>query len=178
MENFVFQSATKIIFGKGTEMQTGNEVKNYSDNILLVHYGDEFIKESGTLDKVTESLAKSSVKYTELTGIKPNPLIGPVYEGIRICREKKINFILALGGGSVIDTAKAIAAGVEYDGDVWDLYYDKIPFGKALPVGVIVTIPATGSEGSNGSVITNDKTGYKIAIIDDCLRPKFDIINP
>ena len=132
MENFIFQSATKIIFGRGTETQVGKEVKNYSGNILLVHYGDEFIKNSGILERVMSSLKESGINYTELTGIKPNPLIGSVYDGIGLCRENKIDFVLAVGGGSVIDTVKAIVAGVLYNGDVWDLYYEKAGFSEAF----------------------------------------------
>ena len=105
MLDFVFQNATKIIFGKNTELAVGEEVKAFSTNIMLVHYGDEYIKSSGLLTRVTESLKLSGVNYTELTGVKPNPLLGLVYEGIALSREKHIDFILALGGGSVIDTA-------------------------------------------------------------------------
>ncbi|HOF94006.1 MAG TPA: iron-containing alcohol dehydrogenase [Clostridia bacterium] len=178
MLDFVFQNATKIIFGKNTELAVGEEVKAFSTNIMLVHYGDEYIKTSGLLTRVTESLKSSGVNYTELTGVKPNPLLGLVYEGIALSREKHIDFILALGGGSVIDTAKAIAAGVPYEGDVWDMFLKKQRCEKALPTGVILTIPATGSESSHGAVITNEKTGYKLDVIDLCLRPKFAILNP
>ena len=178
MEDFIFQNATKIIFGKGTENSVGEEVKCHSSKILLVHYGDEYIKKSGLLEKVTGSLKAAGVEYIELTGIKPNPVLGPVREGIRICRENGINFILALGGGSVIDTVKAIAAGVPYDGDVWDLFLRKAAFCKAVPMGVIVTIPATGSESSNGAVVTNEDTHYKLDILDLSLRPRFAILNP
>lgn len=178
MKDFVFQNATKIIFGKNTEETVGEEVKTYSSNILLVHYGDEYIKKSGILQRVTASLTAANVKYTELTGIKPNPLLCTVRTGIAICREKNIDFILALGGGSVIDTAKAIAAGVPYDRDVWDLFLKKQQCIKAVPTGVIVTIPATGSESSNGAVITNEETHYKLDVIGLCLRPKFAILNP
>lgn len=178
MENFVFQNATKIIFGRETEKQVGEETKKNADKVLLVHYGDEYIRKSGLLGSVMGSLKGAGVDCVELSGIKPNPILATVHEGIRICREKKIGFILALGGGSVIDTAKAIAAGVPFDGEVWDLFTGKSKFSKALPTGVMVTIPATGSESSNGSVVTNEKTGYKLAIVDDCLRPRFAILNP
>lgn len=178
MENFVFQSATKIIFGRGTENRAGAEVKKHAARILLVHYGDAYIHESGLRDRIAGSLKEVGVHYLELAGIKPNPIVATVYQGIQLCRENKLDFILALGGGSVIDTAKAIAAGVLCDGDVWDLFAGKAKFDKALPLGVVVTIPATGSEGSNGAVITNENTGYKLAIIDECLRPRFAILNP
>lgn len=178
MENFAFQCATKLIFGKDTEKQVGAEVKNFSKKILLVHYGDEFIRKSGILGSVTDSLKDAGVEYIELSDIKPNPLLGRVYEGIKICRENKIDFILAVGGGSVIDTAKAIAAGIPFDGDVWDLFTGKAVFNEAVPTGCILTIPATGSEASIGAVITNEKTGYKLDIVHDCLRPRFAILNP
>ncbi len=178
MQDFVFQNATKIIFGKNTEVTVGYEVKAYSKNILLVHYGDEYIKRSGLLARVTDSLKSSGVNYTELCGVEPNPLLGLVYEGIALSLQKHIDFILALGGGSVIDTAKAIAAGVPFDGDVWDMFLKKRSCREALPTGVILTIPATGSESSHGAVITNEKTGYKLDVIDLCLRPKFAILNP
>lgn len=178
MENFIFQNSTKIIFGKDTENLVGEEVKNYSNRVLLVHYGDEYIEKSGILDRVKLSLKKADIDFLELYGVKPNPLLCSVREGIRICREKNIDFILALGGGSVIDTVKAIAAGVLYKGDVWDLFLKKEACTKAVATGVIVTIPASGSESSNGAVITNEKTNYKLDVIDLCLRPKFAILNP
>lgn len=120
MKDFIFENATKIIFGKRTEETVGEEIKKFDKNILLVHYGDEYIKKSGILERIASSLTVASVEYTELTGIKPNPILSTVRKGIEICRKKNIGFILALGGGSVIDTAKAIAAGVLYEGDVWE----------------------------------------------------------
>lgn len=178
MKDFIFQNATKIIFGKRTEETVGEEIKKFDKNILLVHYGDEYIKKSGILGRIANSLTVANVEYTELTGIKPNPILSTVRKGIDICRKKNIGFILALGGGSVIDTAKAIAAGVPYEGDVWDLFLKKDLCTKAIPTGVIVTIPASGSESSNGAVITDEETHYKLDVIDLCLRPKFAILNP
>lgn len=178
MENFIFHNPTKIIFGKETENTAGSEIKPYSDSVLLVHSGGEHLKKNGVYDRVITSLGNSGITIKELSGIKPNPLLKPVYEGIELCRKNSLDFILALGGGSVIDTAKAIAAGVPYDGDVWDLFTGKSSFKQALSTGTIVTIPAAGSESSNGSVITNEKSGYKLAIIDEVLRPKFAILNP
>ncbi len=178
MEKFVFQNATKIIFGKDTETLVGEEVKSFSNNILLVHTGDEFLESSGILDRVTTSLRTAGVEYIELSDVKPNPQLSKVREGIEICRKNNLDFVLAVGGGSSIDTAKAIAAGVSFKGDVWDLFLKKEACEDALPTGSIVTIAAAGSESSNGAVITNEETNYKLDVIGPCLRPKFAILNP
>ena len=132
MENFVFSSPTKIIFGKGTEHQVGEEVKNYSSKVLLC-YGGGSIKKTGLYDKVVDSLKEAGIEFIELSGVKPNPRLGLVQEGIKLCRENNLNFILAVGGGSVIDTAKAIAMGVPYDGNVWDFFVGKAKLERALP---------------------------------------------
>ena len=177
MENFIYQNQTKIIFGKDTENLVGEETKNYSKKILL-HYGKSSIKKSGLYDRVIESLKNSGVEYIELSGVVPNPRLSLVREGIKLCRENNIDFILAVGGGSVIDSAKAIALGVCYEGDVWDFFSKQIQIEKALPVGVILTIPAAGSESSRATVITNKEEGRKIGIGNEILRPKFSILNP
>ena len=177
MENFVFQNATKIIFGKGVESETGKETAQYSTNVLL-HYGGGSIRKSGLYDRVCRSLKDAGVRSTELSGVQPNPRLGLVREGIRICREKGIDFILAVGGGSVIDSSKAIAIGVPYSGDVWDFYARKATVARSLPVGVVLTIPAAGSESSNGSVITKEEGQYKRDAGGECMRPKFAIMNP
>lgn len=177
MENFDFISPTKIIFGKGTENRVGKEVKEYSKKILFV-YGGGSIKKTGLYDRVVKSLKDNNVDFIELSGIKPNPRLEPVKKGIKICHDSNINFILAVGGGSVIDTAKAISAGALYDGDVWDFYIGKSEIKKALPIGVILTIAATGSEASNSSVITNENGWYKKGVNSDIIRPKFAIMNP
>lgn len=177
MENFVFQNATKIIFGKGTEDQVGQEVRRYADKVLL-HYGGGSIKKTGLYDKIMKSLAEAGVAVHELGGVKPNPRVDLVREGVRICREKGIDFILAVGGGSVIDSAKAIAIGVPYEGDVWDFYARKATVQRALPIGVVLTIAAAGSEASAGSVITNEEGYYKRSVSHILLRPKFAILNP
>ena len=177
MENFEFLSPTKIIFGKNTESKVGSEVKKYSSKILL-HYGGGSIKQSGLYDKVTSSLKKAGVEFVELTGVKPNPRLSLVREGIKICRENKISFILAVGGGSAIDSAKAISAGVPYDGDVWDFYQGKILPSETIPVGVVLTIAAAGSEASKNSVITNEEGWYKRGLASEIIRPKFAIMNP
>jgi alcohol dehydrogenase len=144
MDNFIFQNPTKIIFGKGAENSVGKEVSLYSKKILL-HFGGGSIKKTGLYDKVVTSLKKEKIEYIELSGVKPNPRLSLVKQGIKICRDNDINFILAIGGGSVIDSAKAIAFGVPYKGDVWDLFLGKAVVAQALPLGTILTIPAAGS---------------------------------
>lgn len=177
MENFTFVNTTRIIFGKGTEAEVGKEVANYSRRVLL-HYGKDNIRKSGLYDRICRSLTQSGIEYIELPGVVPNPRLSLVREGIRLCREKNADFILAVGGGSVIDSAKAIAAGVPYAGDVWDFYLKKATVASALPIGVVLTIPAAGSESSFGSVITNEEGSYKRDALSEHMRPKFAILNP
>lgn len=177
MQNFTFQNATKIIFGKGTEDSVGAEVKNYSKKVLL-HYGGGSIKKSGLYDKVVNSLKTAGVDFVELGGVKPNPRLSLVHEGIGLCRKQGVDFILAVGGGSVIDSAKGIATGVPYSGDVWDFYMKKATAAEALPLGVILTIPAAGSESSPSSVVTNEDGQLKRDIGYEFLRPQFAILNP
>lgn len=177
MENFVFKNATKIIFGKDTEKLIGQEVRQYTDKVLFC-YGGGSIKRSGLYDITVKSLKENDIDYTELSNIKPNPRLSLVKEGVDICREKGIKFILAVGGGSVIDTAKAIAVGVPYNKDVWDFYAGKAQVKEALPVGTILTIPATGSEASNSSVITNEHGWYKKGLSSEYIRPVFSIMDP
>lgn len=177
MQNFTYQCQTKIIFGKGTERLAGKETKKIGKNILL-HYGMKSIKKSGLHDKVVNSLKKSGIDFVELPGVEPNPRLSLVEKGIEICRKNKIDFILAVGGGSVIDSAKTIAAGFYHKGDVWELFSRHIPIEKALPIGTILTIPAAGSEASHAAVITNEAKKRKLAIISEALRPRFSILNP
>jgi alcohol dehydrogenase YqhD (iron-dependent ADH family) len=177
MENFVFHSPTKIIFGKGMENQVGAEVKVYSKKILF-HYGGGSIKRYGLYDRVVKSLNEAGVEFIELSGVKPNPRLSLVKQGIDICRKNDIDFILAVGGGSVIDSAKAIALGVPYEGDVWDFYSGKSIPEKAFSIGVVLTIPAAGSEASRSSVITNEDGWYKRGFDNDLIRSKFAIMNP
>lgn len=177
MENFVFQNATRIIFGKETETQVGQETRRYANKVLL-HYGSGSIKQSGLYDIIIQSLKDAGVSYVELGGVKPNPRLSLVREGIKICREEKIGFILAVGGGSAIDSAKAIAVGVPYDGDVWNFYTGKDQVKEALPVGTVLTIPAAGSESSPSSVITNEDGWYKKGLTTEFIRPVFSILNP
>lgn len=177
MEDFEFQCPTKIIFGRGVEKKVGEEVAKYSRKILF-HYGGGSIKRIGLYDRVVQSLREAGVEFIELPGVKPNPRLSLVKKGIRICRDEKIDFILAVGGGSVIDSAKAIAVGVPYDGDVWDFYTRKAEPREALPVGVVLTIPGAGSEASPSSVITNEEDLNKLSLTTELLRPRFAFMNP
>lgn len=177
MENFRFSQPTDIIFGQGTETQVGDEVKKHGSKVLL-HYGGGSIERSGLKDKIVSSLKAAGVEYYELGGVKPNPRVSLVRQGIKMCQEKGIDFILAVGGGSVIDSGKAIAIGVKYNGDVWDFYTGKAQVKEALPVGVVLTIPAAGSEASRGSVVTNEEGWYKRACNHELMRPKFALMNP
>lgn len=179
MENFTYCTPTKYVFGRGVESQTGNETAAIGANKVLVVYGGGSAVRSGLLDRVCDSLSRSGIKYSTLGSIKPNPVDGPVREGIEICRKEGLEAIIAVGGGSVIDTAKAIALGVPYTGDFWDFYSGKAKAEAALPVGVVLTIPAAGSEGSGNSVITLESEKVKISLRTDfILRPKFAIMNP
>lgn len=177
MINFEYSQPTKIIFGKDTHQDVGEHVKKHGKNILIV-YGSDRVKKNGILSTVQKSLDKHCVKYTLLGGVQPNPRMAIAYEGIKICKEQSIDFILAVGGGSVIDTVKAIAVGAKYTGDVWDLYMKKDTFEQALPVATVLTLAAAGSEASNASVMTNDATGYKRDYGSECIRPVFSVLNP
>ena len=177
MENFTFYSPTYFAFGKDTESQTGELVKRFGGSRVLIHYGGGSVIRSGLLDRVKKSLDAAGVPYELLGGVKPNPRSGLVYEGIELCRREKIDFVLAVGGGSTIDSSKAIAAGVVYDGDFWDFYSGKY-IEEALPVGTILTIAAAGSEGSPDSVITKEEGMFKRGATGDAIRPKFSILNP
>jgi alcohol dehydrogenase YqhD (iron-dependent ADH family) len=177
MLNFDFQCKTEIIFGSGTELRTGSETIKYSDNVLLV-YGGGSIKKTGLYDKVLASLKELNISITELSGVKPNPELSLVKKGIQICREKNIGFILAVGGGSAIDTAKVISLGFYYEGDPWDFFSGKAVPEKALPLGTVLTIAAAGSETSQSSVITNEKTQVKKGLNSNLSRPVFSIMNP
>lgn len=177
MENFTFYNPAKIIFGKGTENQVGKEMKKLSSRVLLV-YGGGTIKRIGLYDTVVKSLNAENISFVELGGVQPNPRLQLVREGIKLCREHKLDAILAVGGGSTIDTAKGIAAGVNYDGDVWDFYERKAGPDEALPIGVVLTIPAAGSESSMGSVITKEEGLLKRSCGNVSMIPKFAIMNP
>ena len=178
MLNFEFCSPTHFSFGKETETKTGPLVKQFGGTKVLIHYGGGSAEKSGLLNRVRDSLKKEGISFTELGGVKPNPRSGLVYEGIDLCKKEAVDFILAVGGGSVIDSAKAIAAGVFIEGDFWQYWETKTPVPKALPVGVVLTIPAAGSESSHNTVITNEKTMVKRGTTGQCLRPRFAVLNP
>jgi alcohol dehydrogenase len=177
MDNFIFLNPTKILFGRDMEDRVGEETAVYSKNILL-HYGGGSIKTSGLYDRVTTSLKKTGVSWVELGGVKPNPRLSLVQEGIRLVKENKLGLILAVGGGSVIDSAKAIAMGAVIDGNVWDFYLGKGEPKTALPIGTVLTIPAAGSEASTGTVITNEDGWLKRAVNSELIYPRFSVLNP
>lgn len=179
MDNFTYCTPTKYIFGRGAENHAGEELQALGLKNVLVVYGGGSVLRSGLLPRVLAKLDEASIAHTELGGIQPNPTDPKVREGIAACREAHIDGILAVGGGSVIDTAKAIAAGVPYNGDFWDFWAGKATVAAALPVGVVLTIPAAGSEGSGNSVITLLDGMHKISLRTDFwLRPKFALLNP
>lgn len=177
MNNFSFYSPTYFVFGKDTENKAGECVKRFGKSKVLIHYGGGSVVRSGLLDRVKDSLKSEGIEFVELGGVMPNPRSGLVYKGIELCRKESVDFILAVGGGSAIDSAKAIAAGVEYEGDFWDFYEGK-PIMKALPVGTVLTIAAAGSEGSGDSVITKEEGMLKRGAGGEALRPVFSILNP
>lgn len=178
MENFLYYTPTKVVFGKGTEKQIGTLVKEYSCKKVLVHYGSGSVKKSGLLDRIYASLDEAGISYISLGGVVPNPRLLLVYEGIALCKREEVDFILAVGGGSVIDSAKAIGYGVTNEGDVWDFYEKKREPKNCLPIGVVLTIAAAGSEMSNSSVITNEDGWKKRGCNNDCCRAKFAVMNP
>jgi len=177
MNNFNFYSPTQFVFGKERENEAGKYVKRSGGTRVLIHYGSGSVVKSGLLDRVKASLAAENIYFTELGGVVPNPRSGLVYKGVEICKNENIDFILAVGGGSVIDSSKAIALGALYDGDFWDFYTGK-RIERALPVATILTISAAGSEGSTGSVITHENGMLKRAANHDVLRPVFSVLNP
>ncbi len=181
MNNFSFHNPTRIIFGKDTIAEVGEHTARYAKKVLL-HYGSGSIKKNGIYDTVVASLKEHGVEYVELSGVVPNPRLSLVREGIELCAKEDISFILAVGGGSVIDSAKAIAFGslLEKGEDVWDDYYmnRECSITKALSVGVVLTIPAAGSESSISSVITNDENNLKRAVNQEAITPRFAIMDP
>ncbi|MBO5195236.1 MAG: iron-containing alcohol dehydrogenase [Bacteroidales bacterium] len=179
MNNFVFCSPTEFVFGKGTEERTGELVRKYGAEKVMIVYGGGSVVRSGLLRRVEATLDAAGIPYVELSGVQPNPIDLKVYEGIELARRENVDFMLAVGGGSVIDTAKAIAAGVPYDGDFWDFYLGTAKVKKALKVAVVLTIPAAGSEGSGNSVITKVDGLHKLSLrVPELLRPVFSILNP
>ena len=177
MDNFTYHNPTKILFGRGMENEVGAEVARYSRRILL-HFGGGSIKKSGLYDRVAASLKSAGVEWVELGGVKPNPRLGLVHEGVKLCRERDLDFVLAVGGGSAIDSAKAIAMGAANDGEVWDYFVGRREPTRALPVATILTIPAAGSESSTASVVTNEDGWIKRGFNSELLYPKFSVLNP
>lgn len=177
MLNFNFHNPTKILFGKNKIHQLGKEILPYGRKVLLV-YGGGSIKKNGIYDQVIEELNKSKIDYTELSGIAPNPRIKSVREGVKICKADQIDLVLAVGGGSVIDASKLIAAGAKYTGDSWDFMINQAKIAEALPLGCVLTLSATGSEMNGNAVITNWDTQEKLAVTSDKIYPKFSILDP
>ena len=178
MNNFQFYSPTEFVFGRGAENEAGAYVKKHGGTKVLLHYGGGSAVRSGLLSRIKDSLTAAGIPFAELGGVRPNPRDTLVYEGISLCRSEGIDFVLAVGGGSVIDSSKAIAMGVPYDGDFWDFYSGKARISTALPVGTVLTIAAAGSEGSGDSVITKEADGLKRGTGSDLIRPRFSILDP
>ena len=179
MENFTFYAPTYFAFGKDTENDTGKYVKRFGGSRVLLHYGGGSVIRSGLLDRVKKSLDGEGISYVELGGVKPNPRSGLVYEGIDLCRKEKVDFVLAVGGGSVIDTSKAVAHGTANpETDIWEFWSKKQMVTKSLPVGVVLTLAAAGSETSDSAVLTNEDTKIKRGLSTDFNRPAFAIMNP
>lgn len=179
MKDFIYYAPTEVVFGKSSEEHVAHMVKKYGGTKVLVHYGGQNAIRSGLLEKICTILSNDGIEYIKLGGVVPNPRLSLVHEGIACCLKEGVNFILAIGGGSVIDSGKAIAMGVANpDVEVWDYYTGKAKLTKALPVASVLTIPAAGSEMSEASVITNEDGDVKLGFSNDILRPKFAIMNP
>ncbi|MDR0507812.1 MAG: iron-containing alcohol dehydrogenase [Dysgonamonadaceae bacterium] len=178
MNNFRFWSPTEFVFGKNTVKNVGTLLKKYGATNVLIHYGGASAIKSGLLCEVENILQNEFINYVKLGGVQPNPLDTMVYKGIELCRKENVDFILAIGGGSVIDSAKAIAAGTPYSGDFWNFFQGKVTINKALPVATVLTIPAAGSEGSPNMVILKEKEKLKKGHGNPLLRPVFSIMDP
>jgi len=177
MLNFRFQNPTTIYFGKGQVKALEEELRNRARKVLIIT-GRGSVKKNGIFNEVMEQITKAGVDYVELSGILPNPRLKSVYEGIELCRKESVDFLLPIGGGSVIDAAKAIAAGAEYDGDVWDFFEADVMPTSALPVGTVVTLSATGSEMNANAVISREDTMRKLALSSSVIRPVFSVLDP
>ena len=179
MKDFNYYAPTEVVFGEQSEEQTAALVKKYGGTKVLVHYGGQSAVRSGLLDKICGLLAEGGIPFVKLGGVVPNPRLSLARKGIELCRQEGVDFILAVGGGSVIDSAKCIAYGVCMDEDVWNLYLGKAEAPKTmLPVASVLTIPAAGSEMSEASVITNENGDVKLGYSNNMSRPKFAIMNP
>ena len=178
MDSFNFYSPTEFVFGQNTETKVGELVRKYGGSRVLVHYGSGSAVRSGLLGRVTDSLKQAGLTVFELGGVKPNPRDTKIRDGIALCKQEKIDFILSVGGGSCIDSSKAIALGTLYDGDFWDFYGTGKCVERALPIGTVLTIAAAGSEGSGASVVTKEEGMEKRDVGSDLLRPRFSVLNP
>lgn len=178
MQDFRFYAPTEVVFGREAETHLVEMIKKYGGHKVMLQYGGHSAERSGLLDSVRKSLTEGGINFVELGGVKPNPRLALVHEGIEVCRREGVDFMLAVGGGSVIDSCKAVAMGVKYSGDVWDIYARKYTPTEMLPVGSILTIPAAGSEMSDASVITKEEGELKIGYSNNLCRPKFAIMNP
>ena len=178
MQNFSYYSPTEFVFGRGAEEKAGEMIRKRGGTKALVHFGGGSAIKSGLMDRVTASLEAANIPYVTLGGVQPNPRSSLVYRGIELARAEHVDFILAVGGGSVIDSSKAIALGVPYDGDFWDFFCGKAKPEKALGVGVVLTLAAAGSEGSKSCVITQEDGGFKRGCGNELNRPKFALMNP
>ncbi|MCS7242866.1 iron-containing alcohol dehydrogenase, partial [Candidatus Caldatribacterium sp.] len=177
MQNFEYWNPTRIFFGRGTTDQVGLECRRYGERVLLV-YGGGSIKVTGLYERVVARLREVGCSVFELPGVQPNPRLSKVWEGVSICRRERIEVVLAVGGGSVIDTAKIVAAGACYDGDPWDFFIGKGMVTQKLPLGTVLTLAATGSEMNRNAVITNDETKEKLVVKNPVLFPDFSILDP
>lgn len=178
MKDFFYYAPTEVAFGRNSESRIAELISKNGGTKVLIHYGGRTAERSGLLDTVRSRLDAAGIAHVSLGGVVPNPRLSKVQEGIGLCRRENVDFILAVGGGSVIDSSKAIAYGLAYDGDVWDLFSGKAEATSCLPVGVVLTIPAAGSEMSNGCVITNENRNLKRAYDNDICRPRFAVMNP
>lgn len=178
MNNFTYYTPTKVVFGKGTENEVGKLVRESGATKVLIHYGTGSVERSGLLDRVKAALDEENIFYVTLGGAVPNPRLGLVYEGIALARKEKTDFVLGVGGGSAVDSAKAIAIGVANENDVWDFYDRKAQATAAIPVGVVLTLAATGTEMSDSSVITKEEGWVKRGYSNEVMRPVFAIMNP
>ena len=178
MFNFEYFTPTEVCFGKGTVERTGEYVKKYHGTKALIHYGGGSIVRTGLLERMKKSLDDAGIAHVELGGVVPNPHLSKVYEGIELCRKEKVDFLLAVGGGSVIDSVKAIGYGLANEGDVWDFFEHTKMADACMPLGCVLTIAAAGSEMSNSAVITKEDEDKKRAYDDDASRPKFAIMDP
>lgn len=178
MENFEFVSPTHFVFGKDAELQVGTKLAERGARKVLLHFGGKSALASGLIDRVKESLETHGIEHVTLGGVRPNPEITLVREGVALCKQHGVDWVLAVGGGSVVDSAKAIAVGARYEGDVWDFFESKQPTNDVLPIAVVLTIPAAGSEASKNTVVSNDALQMKTGYANNAQRPKLAFMNP